>query len=801
MARSTEPQHRAIFWVDIAGSSALSRTDLDRHNARAGMYRALRRAFRRARLPWSTWNNRFGRHREDRGDGVFCLVPPSVPKSRLVAALPALESALEAHNRDAPEGASIRLRVALHAGEVHFDPEGVSGNAMDYTARLLDAPEFKGLFAASGSCLGVIASDWFYQNVIHQNPEHQFQEYRRTAVTVRGAGPPEAYVRLFPRSAPPEEGSRRLPAAPRPVRAAVALAVLAVPLAAAPGEAPVAACAAPPVQVKVRVSTEKEAIVRGLALEFERGTRGPDGCRRADVNVVSASYPGGAREALHQGWLTRDPKEVLDEADVWLPDSSLEVEQVREALRRNRIGTVRLEVKEPVATSRLVVAVPAAMADDLGLSGNTVTWDDVLGWPGRGYSFGRASPRASSVGLVATVALYQAALGASVLDEKALTGGDAAGRLHAVEQAIAREDDEPGKLLCAMREAPPGGGLRRTALLVSEKSVIDYLGNAPLDGGGCGPGAPGKQPELRPFYVGNGMPLFDHPFVTITRAQPPGAARRQIIDAFHRRLRQPDAQARLQDAGYRDASGTTTAWQDAIPSLLPGIDLAGKVHDEPLLDAWNKARKSARVLFAVDVSRSMAAPFPYIRGDRVSAAADAIGLARPLMGARDEIGLWEFADGIDDGDGDHRSLVPVGPPDPDRIERLTDRLAGLGPTGHGPGLLPAVRAAVREMREDDADPDETTRAVIMLAHGAGTGSGTGNGAAELAGELSRGDPVRVYVIAFHPESCAAGLDRGTQAAGGACYEIDGMTAMRRALDGIATGLWGTPCRDPERCRP
>jgi Mg-chelatase subunit ChlD len=383
-----------------------------------------------------------------------------------------------------------------------------------------------------------------------------------------------------------------------------------------------------------------------------------------------------------------------------------------------------------------------------------------------------------------------------VLDEKTLTSGDAAARLHTVEQAIAREDDEPGKLLCAMREAPDGGELRRTALLVSEKSLIDYLGNAPLGGGDCGPGDPSKQPELRPFYAGNGMPLFDHPFVTIARAQPPGAARRQIIDAFHRRLRQPDAQARLQDAGYRDASGTTAARQDAIPSLLPGIDPAGKMHDEPLLDAWNRARKSARVLFAVDVSRSMAAPFPYIRGDRVSAAADAIGLARPLMGTRDEIGLWEFADGIDDG-GDHRSLVAVGPPDPERIARLTDRLAGLEPTGHGPGLLPAVRAAVREMREDDADPDETTRAVIMLAHGAGTGSG----AAELAAELSAGDPVRVYVIAFHPESCAAGLDRVTQAAGGACYEIDGMTAMRRALDGIAAGLWGTPCRDPERCRP
>ncbi|GAA2398956.1 hypothetical protein GCM10010191_02180 [Actinomadura vinacea] len=796
MPRSTEPQHRAIFWVDIAGSSSRSRTDLDRRAARAGMYRALRRAFWRARLPWYTWHNHFAGYREDRGDGAFCLIRPSVPKGRLVAALPHLKSALESYNRDAPEAAAIRLRTALHAGEVHFDPEGVSGNAMDYTARLLDAPEFKEVFAAADSCLGVIASDWFYQSVIHQNPDNEFGEYQPTAVTVRGAGPSEAYIRIFPPAVPAAAtatGRRlRIPLPPRPVRATLVLGLLAVPLAAAPGEAPQAACAAPPVQMKVRVSTEKEAIVRRLALEFERDNRGPDGCRRTDVNVVSASYPGGAREALKQGWLLRDPKEVVDEADVWLPDSSLEVEQVREALRRNRIGTVRLEVKGPVTTSRLVVAVPASMADGLGLTGHTVTWDEVLGWPRKGYAFGRASPRSSGVGLAATAVLYQAALAARVLNEDVLTRGDAASRLHTVEQAIAREDDEPGKLLCAMRESPPDGGLRRTALLVSEKALIDYRANAPLGGSGCGPGAPPERPELRPFYVEEGMPLLDHPFVTITRTPPPGAARRQVIRDFYDRLRQPDAQARLQDAGYRDASGGTTTRQEALPSLLPAADLAGQVHDGALLDAWNKARKSAQVLFAVDVSRAMAAPFPYLRGTRVAAAADAIGLARPLMGARDQIGLWEFADGVGGGARDQRPLVPVGPPDRGRLNRLTERLAGLRPSADDASLYSSVRAAVREMRKrGGADPDETTRAVIMLAHGVDSGGGAA-GAAELADEISSGDPVRVYVIAFHPESCAAGLDRVTQAAGGACYEIDGMTAMRRALDGIATGLWGTP---------
>ncbi|WP_395104671.1 substrate-binding domain-containing protein [Actinomadura sp. SCN-SB] len=836
MPPSTEPQHRSIFWVDIAHSSDPRRSDIDRQDVRAAMYGSVRRAFRRARLPFHNFNNRFHRHQEDRGDGAFWLLWPSLPKSRLVDALPHLASALDAYNKNATEGTTIKLRVALHAGEVHFDTHGVSGNAMDYTARLLDAPEFKALFDESDSSLGVITSEWFHRSVIRQDPRYEPERYRRLAVSVRDAGEGEALVRFFTH-AEATAVRRAVPSLPwwpatppRPVRAAAALAAVAVPLAVAPGENTPATCDNPPVQIRVRVSAEKEALIRDLALRFEDDTRDADGCRMADVNVVAGSYPGGAREALRQGWLTRDPREMLDEADVWLPDSSLEVEQVREALRENRIGTVRLEAERSITTSRLVLAVPARMARELSLSGSTTTWKDALTWPGRGYAFGRAAPRSSSTGLAATVALYQAALGQKVLNEAALTRGDAAGRLHAVEQSIAREEDEPGKLLCAMRGSsqsdaqgtipPPAGApqtgapetgapqtgvpqigtaprqdartagdLRRTALFVSEKSLIDYHFGAPLGGGEAGGacGDPSRQPELLPFYAEDGMPELDHPFVVITRTPPPAPSRRRIIDAFQAYLLRPEARERFKEQGYRDDTGNTTTRWDAIPSVVGAVNLAGRYHDGPLLDAWNKARKSAQVLFAVDVSERMAAPFPYIKGTRVAAAADAIGLARRLMGARDQIGLWRFAEDVD-----RRSLVPVGPPDSGRIADLTRRLEGLRPSEGEPDLYAAIRAAVREMRSRGGTaPDETTRAVIVLAHGADAG-GDASEAAALADDLSTGTPVRLYVIAFHPESCAAGLDQVTQAAGGACYEIDGMTTMRRALDGIAAGLWGTP---------
>lgn len=79
---------------------------------------------------------------------------------------------------------------------------------------------------------------------------------------------------------------------------------------------------------------------------------------------------------------------------------------------------------------------------------------------------------------------------------------------------------------------------------------------------------------------------------------------------------------------------------------------------------------------------------------------------------------------------------------------------------------------------------------------AGTDDGTGPGLAELADHLATGtEPVHVFVLAFRPQSCAAGLDEITAASGGACHRIDGMTTMRTALDGIAAGLWGLPDAD------
>jgi hypothetical protein len=799
-----EPRHYTIFCVDMVDSTKRP-TDWHRRVARSGMYRALRRAFVRARLPWHL---RWRRHLEDRGDGALILVSAAVPSARALQALPHLARELAAHNATTNAGAHIRLRVVLHAGEVAHDPYGVSGKAVDDAFRLLDAPEFKAAVRENDAAVHVIISDAFYTGVVEQGgPQNDPGAYRPLAASVRQERPARAWTRSFPeprlrvrvtgRSAPPR------------VLGAAAVGVTALSLLTlVPGESRPMFCDDPPVQLRVRVSAEKAGVVQTLAQEFERIRRHKEtGCRMVDINVVTASDAGGIEESVRQGWLMRSPAqtsvertaaasaqstggEMSDEADVWLPDSSLEVEQVREVLRAQRIGTVTLDVKGSIARSRLVLGVPRSMADRLKLPGDgVVPWEEALKWPEQGYLFGRASPRTSSTGLAATAALYRAVLGRDVLNEDTLSGTDAATRLHAVEQAIARDDDEPERLLCAVRTSPAGSDLHdRTAVLVSQKALTDYRAGDSL-GGRCPLPSGAGQPELLTFAVREGTPLFDHPYVVINRTPRASPERRRVIDRLYRFLRSGDAQDQFRYAGF----STVADWNPPLDT--PPLDLAGKIHYGPLLEAWDRVRRSADVLMAVDVSAAMDAPFPDADGTRRAAAKNAIALSRRLMGGRDRIALWTFARDLDGG-RDHRSVVPLGPPDRAQTDRLNKVRLDSG--GRGTVLYGPVREAVRELRRSGGGrgrnaADAPTKALIVIADG--TDDGDDQVLADrLRAELLDGAPVRLYVLAFHSGGCANGLDRVAQAGGGACYPIDDMTAMRKALDGVAAGLWGRPRR-------
>ena len=177
---SRHPVHRSIVVVDVEGFGDERRTNWHQIAVRAGLYRSVQEAFDHAGIPWADCDH------EDRGDGVFVLVPPDVPKELLVESLPpALVTALDRHNSTHQALEQIRLRMALHAGEINYDEHGTTAAAVNLAFRLSDADALKAALAASPGVLAVIASSWFFQEVVRHNPACNADAYRRIRVTVK----------------------------------------------------------------------------------------------------------------------------------------------------------------------------------------------------------------------------------------------------------------------------------------------------------------------------------------------------------------------------------------------------------------------------------------------------------------------------------------------------------------------------------------------------------------------------------------------------------------------------------------
>jgi hypothetical protein len=172
--------HRSIVCVDVEEFGDRRRTNPHQIAVRDGLYNALRMSFDNSEVRWD------GCYREDRGDGVLVLVPSEVPKHLLASSLPReVIKALAEHNRTRERLARIRLRLALHAGEVHYDEHGVAGEALNAAFRLLEADCLKTALAESSGVLAVIASQWFFDEVIRHTPASLPASYRQVQVSVK----------------------------------------------------------------------------------------------------------------------------------------------------------------------------------------------------------------------------------------------------------------------------------------------------------------------------------------------------------------------------------------------------------------------------------------------------------------------------------------------------------------------------------------------------------------------------------------------------------------------------------------
>jgi class 3 adenylate cyclase len=158
---SIQPRQRTVLAWDVERST--TRTNMARAALRADMYRLLETALLECKITEDL--------REpfcDRGDGGVMLMRPAdrLPKTLLLHTfVPLLSEMLSEHARDYPDR-GFRLRVAIHSGEVHSDENGIFGEDIDITFRLLNAPELKVRLQQTEAPLVLVVSEHIYNAVV-----------------------------------------------------------------------------------------------------------------------------------------------------------------------------------------------------------------------------------------------------------------------------------------------------------------------------------------------------------------------------------------------------------------------------------------------------------------------------------------------------------------------------------------------------------------------------------------------------------------------------------------------------------
>ncbi|MBB5855418.1 hypothetical protein ACFQ05_40050 [Amycolatopsis umgeniensis] len=172
--------HCGLFSIDIAGFGQVGRSSEIFVQVRRMLFGVLENAFEGSGIAWQACLRR------DTGDGMIVVVPPQFPKFRLVyPLLSQLAAELARYNVVTAPELRIRVRVAIHAGEVTLDEYGVTGRPKVLLARLLDSRVLRDALseAPDGSPMVVLVSDRFHEDVQDQGgPGLDTMSYRQVLV-------------------------------------------------------------------------------------------------------------------------------------------------------------------------------------------------------------------------------------------------------------------------------------------------------------------------------------------------------------------------------------------------------------------------------------------------------------------------------------------------------------------------------------------------------------------------------------------------------------------------------------------
>ncbi|BBC34823.1 hypothetical protein SGFS_061170 [Streptomyces graminofaciens] len=212
MVSSTEPcspaQYSLIAVLDIEGFGR--RTDPDQAWLRERLRVVVARALDAAHIDELS--------SEDRGDAVVLLIPGTVPKTDLLGGfVRALVAGLRDHARDHTGDRAMRLRVAVHAGEVARHGEGWVGTDLNTAFRMADMePLRRALAGAPDAVLSLAVSHVLHQGVLrHHHPGLEAHEFAPVVLSGKEIKDETVWIRVPGHPAPATSSSSAGPTPPQ----------------------------------------------------------------------------------------------------------------------------------------------------------------------------------------------------------------------------------------------------------------------------------------------------------------------------------------------------------------------------------------------------------------------------------------------------------------------------------------------------------------------------------------------------------------------------------------------------------
>ncbi len=509
-------------------------------------------------------------------------------------------------------------------------------------------------------------------------------------------------------------------------------------------------------------------------------------------------------------------------SDVWIPESADWLELGQESDTASRQLPARATT---IAGSPVVIAMPRAMAAELGWPEHHLTWAELATdaatpgfWAAHGkpswgeFRLAMANPENSAPSLRAVIGTVSAARGIGPAE---LTSGTfdqdrvAQATVLRLDSSVAWLPRYDSELFDAVRTG--GGGSASTSPPAASGDVDEVPDGMPsafpalesdvIAYNRAAVSASTKVPSsLVASYPTDGSFTASVPYIVLARASAT-SSKRAAADGFLHYLRGDAGRRALSAAGLRTpaelAGGSDPAGLAGTLTIIDGVrttppKLASVDASDTVLGTarrfFRHARQRTSMLALIDASGSMGLPRTDDPGrTRIETAAQIAQAGLALFPPDSDVQLWQFAGDLPDGHRELAAMAPLNSPGAHGTHR--DDLFADGPprTTGVTNLYATAVAAVRDRIDHYATGRLNT--VIMFTDGnvddggAGGGSGSSSGArpaaaggptldqaiAALRAEADPKRPVQMIIVACDPSADLAALTRLAAATGGHAY--------------------------------